>query len=57
MEEDGFNGDTYIAYFWCNYMKYHRAFPIKNHKQKTLLPLFKSMIVFAKKFDAWGVRI
>ena len=52
MEEDGFNGDTCIAYFWCNYIKYHHAFPIKNHKQETLLPLFKSIIAFAKKFNA-----
>jgi len=52
MKEDGFNGDTYIAYFWYNYTKYHRAFPIKNYKKETLLPLFKSIIVFAKKFNA-----
>jgi hypothetical protein len=51
IEEDGFNGDTYIAYFWCNYIKYYRAFPIKNHKQETLLPLFKSIIAFTKKFN------
>jgi hypothetical protein len=51
MEEDGFNGDTYIAYFWCNYIKYHRAFPIKNHKQETLLLLFELIIAFAKKFN------
>jgi hypothetical protein len=57
MEEDGFNGDTCVAHFWCDYTKYHRAFPIKNHKQKTLLPLFESIIAFAKKFDARGIRI
>ena len=32
MEEDGFNGDIYIAYFWCNYIKYYYTFPIKNHE-------------------------
>jgi len=32
IEEDGFNGDTYIAYFWYNYIKYYCAFPIKNHE-------------------------
>ena len=32
IEEDGFNRDTYIAYFWCNYIKYYCAFPIKNHE-------------------------
>jgi len=32
IKEDGFNRDTYIAYFWYNYTKYHRAFPIKNYK-------------------------
>jgi len=57
MEEDGFNGDTYVAYFWCNYIKYHCAFPIKNYKQETLFPLFKLMIAFAKKFNARGIRI
>jgi len=57
IEEDGFNRDTYIAHFWCNYIKYYRAFPIKNHKEETLLPLFKSIIVFAKKFNAQGIRI
>ena len=51
MEEDGFNRDTYIAHFWYNYTKYYRAFPIKNYKQETLFPLFKSMIAFIKKFD------
>ena len=24
IEEDGFNGDTYIAYFWCNYIKNYK---------------------------------
>ena len=57
MEEDGFNGDICVAHFWCDYTKYHRAFPIKNHEQETLLLLFESMIAFAKKFDARGVRI
>ena len=52
MEEDGFNGDTCVAYFWCNYTKYYCAFPIKNHKQETLLLLFKLIIAFAKKFNA-----
>jgi len=52
IEEDGFNRDIYIAYFWCDYIKYHHAFPIKNYKQETLLPLFKSIIAFAKKFNA-----
>jgi len=52
MEEDGFNGDTYIAYFWYNYTKYHYTFPIKNYKQKILLPLFKLIIAFTKKFNA-----
>ena len=52
IEKDGFNGDTYVAYFWCNYIKYHRAFSIKNHKQETLLLLFKSMMAFIKKFNA-----
>jgi len=52
VEEDGFNRDTYIAYFWYNYIKYYYAFPIKNYKQKTLLPLFKLIIAFAKKFNA-----
>jgi len=51
MEEDGFNGDTYIAYFWCDYIKYYYAFPIKNHKQETLLLLFKLIIAFIKKFN------
>ena len=32
IEEDGFNRDTYIAYFWYNYIKYYYAFPIKNYK-------------------------
>jgi hypothetical protein len=32
MEEDRFNRDTYIAHFWCDYIKYHHAFPIKNYK-------------------------
>jgi len=57
MEEDGFNGDTYITYFWYNYIKYYYAFPIKNHKQETLLPLFKLIIAFIKKFNAQGIRI
>jgi len=52
IKEDGFNRDTYIAHFWCNYIKYHYAFPIKNHKQEILLLLFKLIIVFAKKFNA-----
>src|SRR6266567_5860338 len=52
MEEDGFNRDIYIAYFWCDYIKYYCAFPIKNHEQETLLPLFKSIMVFMKKFNA-----
>src|SRR6266568_8973039 len=51
MEEDRFNGDTYIAHFWYDYTKYHHAFPIKNHEQKTLLPLFKSIMAFTKKFN------
>ena len=51
IKEDRFNRDTYIAYFWCNYTKYYYTFPIKNHKQKILLPLFKLMIAFAKKFN------
>jgi hypothetical protein len=41
----------YIAYFWYNYIKYYCAFPIKNHKQEILLPLFELIIVFAKKFN------
>ena len=57
MEEEAFNGDTCVAHFWCDYTKYHRAFPIKNHKQKTLLPLFESVMAFAKKFDSRGVRV
>jgi hypothetical protein len=57
MEEDGFNGDTCVAYFWCDYTKYYYTFPIKNHEQEILLLLFKSIIAFAKKFDARGVRI
>jgi len=32
IEEDGFNGDIYVAYFWCNYIKYYYAFPIKNYE-------------------------
>jgi len=52
IEEDRFNGDTYIAYFWYNYIKYYYAFPIKNYEQEILLPLFKLIIVFAKKFNA-----
>ena len=32
IEEDGFNRDTYVAYFWCDYIKYYYAFPIKNYK-------------------------
>ena len=32
MEEDGFNRDICVAYFWCDYIKYYYAFPIKNHK-------------------------
>ena len=52
IEEDRFNKDTCIAHFWYNYIKYYYAFPIKNHKQETLLPLFKSIIAFAKKFNA-----
>ncbi len=57
MEEDGFNGDTCVAYFWCDYTKYYHAFPIKNYKQETLLPLFKSIMAFMKKFDARGICI
>ena len=41
-----------MAYFWYNYTKYYCAFPIKNHKQEILLPLFKSIIAFIKKFNA-----
>ena len=52
MEEDGFNKNIYIAHFWCDYTKYYHTFPIKNHKQEMLLPLFKSIIVFTKKFNA-----
>src|SRR6266436_7405442 len=37
IEEDGFNGDTCVAYFWYNYIKYYYAFPIKNYKQEILL--------------------
>ena len=51
MEEDRFNGDIYIAYFWCDYIKYYYAFPIKNYKQEILLLLFKSIIAFIKKFN------
>ena len=32
IKKDRFNGDTYIAYFWYNYIKYYYTFPIKNHK-------------------------
>ena len=52
IENDGFNGDICVAHFWCDYTKYHYTFLIKNHEQKTLLPLFESMIIFTKKFDA-----
>ena len=57
IEDDGFNRDIYIAHFWYNYIKYHHAFPIKNYKQEMLLPLFKLIIAFAKKFNARGIRI
>ena len=57
IKEDRFNRDIYIAYFWCNYIKYYYTFPIKNHKQETLLPLFKSIIAFTKKFNTQGIRI
>ena len=30
MEENGFNGDICVAYFWCDYTKYYYIFPIKN---------------------------
>ena len=57
IEEDRFNRDIYVAYFWCNYTKYHHAFPIKNHEQEILLLLFELIIAFIKKFDARGIRI
>lgn len=56
-ESEAYNGDSYVAHFWCDHTKYHRAFPIKNHTQKTLLPLFESVMAFAKKFDPRGVKI
>lgn len=49
----GYRGDTCIAHFWCDYAKYHqarRAWPLPNHNQSTLLPIFKSTITHAKKF-------
>jgi len=46
----GFGGNTCIAHFWCDHTKYHRAWPLPNHRQSTLLPIFESMIAFAKKF-------
>lgn len=46
----GYGGDTCIAHFWCDYTKYHQAWPLPNHQQSTLLPIFESMLAFAKKF-------
>jgi hypothetical protein len=46
----GHGGSTCIPHFWCDYTKYHRAWPTPNHKQATLLPIFESIIAFAKKF-------
>jgi hypothetical protein len=56
LADQGYNGDRCIAHFWCDYSKYHRAFPIKNHTQQSLAPLFESMQAFAKKFDSRSVK-
>lgn len=53
--KSGFGGSTCIAHFWCDYTKYHRAWPLPNHQQSTLLPLFESILAFAKKFGP-GVK-
>lgn len=45
-----YDGSTCIAHFWCDHTKYHRAWPLPNHQQATLLPIFESIIAFAKKF-------
>ena len=49
-DKKGFGGNTCIAHFWCDHTKYHRAWPLPNHQQSTLLPIFESVIAFAKKF-------
>jgi len=46
----GYSGDTCIAHFWCDNTKYHRAWPLPNHKEISLFPIFESTIALAKKF-------
>jgi hypothetical protein len=43
----GYDGSTCIPHFWCDHTKYHRAWPLPNHKQAALVPIFESMIAFA----------
>src|SRR5579871_1963199 len=50
-----FTGDACIAHFWCDFTKYHRAWPLPNHTETALLPIFESIIAFAKKFGP-GVK-
>jgi len=49
-DKKGYGGNTCIAHFWCDHTKYHRAWPLPNHKQSSLLPIFESIIAFTKKF-------
>jgi hypothetical protein len=46
----GYSGDTCIAHLWCDNTKYHRAWPLPNHKEISLFPIFESTIALAKKF-------
>ena len=52
----GYGGATCIAHFWCEKTKYHRAWPLPNHQQHTLLPIFEATIAFAKKFTIGGIK-
>lgn len=52
----GYGGAACIAHFWCEKTKYHRAWPLPNHKQHTLLPIFEATIAFAKKFTMGGIK-
>ena len=52
----GYGGATCIAYFWCEKTKYYRAWPLPNHQQHTLLPIFEATVAFAKKFTIGGIK-
>jgi hypothetical protein len=52
----GYGGATCIAHFWCEKTKYHRAWPLPNHQQHTLLPIFEATVAFAKKFTIGGIK-